>query len=194
VVGGHAPPSRGRGGAGIPPSRSPRSRLIRTLPSLFLVGGLGAWPALAAHGGALLLGLAAFALALLAAGVLARRAALLVVALAVLGAEYLLGLAIDGNALRLTAPAYGTALLVVAELAFALLEPTAPIRAEAAVRRRRAAGVVTLAVAGLAAAGAVEGVAASEAGGGIPLAALGAVGGGLALVLLLWLGRRAAQS
>jgi hypothetical protein len=136
---------------------------------------------------------AGLALLLLLTGLLARSAGLLGASLAVLGVEYVLGLEIGGASVRWTVAAYGVALLVLGELAYAALEPTAPLGAERAAAARRTAGIATLAVAGLAVGGIVEGVAAVRAGGGVPLTALGAAGAILVAALLLWLSRRAAE-
>ena len=134
--------------------------------------------------------LGAVAVAVLAAALLLRIPALIAPALAVLGAEYAAFFAVRGDTIDVRAPLYAAGFLVVAELAFAALEPRAG-RPEPGLVARRAAMLVAVALGGVAAGLLVLAAAATPLEGGVGLEAFGVVA---AIVLVVALGRIAVRS
>ena len=109
--------------------------------------GTGAWLAIAADGYELtrLNATAAGAAALLLAAGLARRVALAIpVAVALLGAEYVALLGVEGGELDARAPLVAGALLGVAELGYWSLELLGAVADEAGTYLRRVALLATL--------------------------------------------------
>jgi hypothetical protein len=140
-------------------------------------------------GGALAL-VGAIAVAVLIAALLLRIPALIAPALALLGAEYAALFAVRGDTVDVRAPLYAAGFLVVAELAFAALELRAGTP-EPGLVARRAALLVAVALAGVAAGLVVLAAAAAPLDGGVGLEAVGI---GASVVLVAALGRVAVRS
>lgn len=142
--------------------------------ALLLAGGLAAYPLAAAGGFESLFRLAGLlALALLLAGLSGLAPASIAVALALLAAEFLAGLAASGSTLDLASPVYAGGLFLCGELAYASLEAGRP----GALGGRRlwpAVGLVLLA--GLAAGYLLLVVALLPLPGGLALTALAGLG------------------
>jgi hypothetical protein len=129
---------------------------------------------------------------LLALALFTRRPALVPWALAALGAEYGGALFIHPHGpLGAVAPLYGTALLLLAELAYWSLGPTATAPAERAMIARKLTGIAVLATAALALDGVLMAAASASIRGGLALFAVGFAASALALAVLVGLSRRA---
>ena len=145
---------------------------------------LGAYPAAAASKLPwLFAGIAVLALAVLAVGMVLRRAMLLLWALVLLGGSYALWLGLGTHALDQRMPIVGAGLLLTAELAFDALEPEVG-RPEANVLLARTIALVLLVLSAVAAGAVVLLMAAVPLSGGVVVTALGAVAAVLALALI----------
>jgi len=123
----------------------------------------------------------------LAVGLAFRRAHAIAPALALVGGEYALLVALDAGAIDLRAPLVAAGLFVAGELAAWSLELRAAVADEAGTWWRRVTTVLLGATGAYVVAAAVLAVADAAGGGGIALEAIGAValaGGALALVRL----------
>jgi hypothetical protein len=123
----------------------------------------------------------------LAAGLTFRRAHTIAPALALVGGEYALLVAIDADAIDLRAPLVAACLFVAGELAAWSLELRAAVADEAGIWWRRVAAVLLEATGAYVVAAAVLAVADAGVDGGIPLEAVGAAAlaaGALALARL----------
>jgi hypothetical protein len=122
---------------------------------------------------------------------MATRAATLVPwALALLGIEYGVALLLPHGWLESLAPLYGGGLLVVAELAYWSLAPTAGAWGERAVVVRRVGAICLLAASSSAAGAVVLAAASREVRGGVALFALGFAASAAVLVGTAILARR----
>jgi hypothetical protein len=154
------------------------------LASLAFAAGLAAYPSLAAtrfpwlHAG---IGIAGFAM--LAAGLVLRRSAFFLWALALFGANYAVWLALGTHALDQRIPIVGAGLLLCAELAFDSLEPEVG-RLEAPTVLARAIVLVILVLASVGAGALVLAAASVPLTGGVAITALGAVAAVLVLALI----------
>jgi hypothetical protein len=98
----------------------------------------------------LLAGLAIVAVASLLVGLLLEWSALIAWAAAVLGLEYLLGLASGGAGLDARAAVFGAALLLMTECAFWSVELRTPLRDEGAVHAARGRAIAAMVMSGAA--------------------------------------------
>jgi hypothetical protein len=140
--------------------------------------------------GGLLAIIGAAGVAVLAAALAIHMPALVVPALALLGAEYAALFVVRDDTLDVRAPLYGAGFLVVAELTFAALELRAG-KPEPGLLARRAAMLVAVAAASVLAGLVVLAAAAVPLDGGVGLEAVGVAA---AVALVLALGRAAVRS
>ena len=154
---------------------------------MLTAAGLGAWLAFAADEGMLPRGnatLGATAAVLLALGLAFRVALAVPVAVALLGAGYVLLLGLEGDALDGRAPLVAAALLGVAELGYWSLELRGAVSDEAGTYLRRL-GLLAAMLAGTTLIGvALLAVVESVDAGGAAIDALGAVAAIVAVALL----------
>ncbi len=175
----------------VPALRQSRPRLILGGAAVAGAASLAAYAALAAARLGLLLALVGAAAAVvLATGLSLRATGLATSALVLLGGEYAGFFAVRGGTVDPRAPLYGAGFLVVAELAFAALELRAGTP-EPGLVERRAAVLLGLALATIAAGTAVIAAAALPLDGGVVLTAVGVLA---SVALLLALGRLAVRS
>jgi hypothetical protein len=137
----------------------------------------------------LLLFLGGLALAVLLAGLLVRWSAALAVAVALLGAQQAVRLALGPDGLDSWAPLLAGALLLVAELAWWSIEPRVPASADEWLASRRLATVLlTCAVASLVSAVALV-AAGAEVEGGFALELVGVLAATAALAVVAFAAR-----
>jgi hypothetical protein len=123
------------------------------------------------------------AFALLAAGLVLRRSMLFVWALALLGADYAVWLALGTHALDQRIPVVGAGLLLTAELAFDSLEPEVG-RVEPATFLARTIVLVIVVLGAVGAGAIVLAVASIPLSGGVAVTAVGAVAAVLVLAMI----------
>jgi hypothetical protein len=138
----------------------------------------------------ILLAVGAPAPLLLAVGLAARWSGALTVAVALLGTQQAVRLALGHDVLDEWAPVLGGALLLCAELAWWSIEPRIPAWSQPGLALRRVAAIVALCLVG-AGLGAVLLVAAgSSLSGGVPLELAGVLAATAAVAVLAWVARR----
>jgi hypothetical protein len=180
------PPARraDRGGERIQAPRVDRTRLIFSASALACAAGVAAYPAASAGRLSWLEPtLAAFALALLTAGLLLRWTSLVVWSVVAIGAEYAVWLTLAGEDVNTRAPLVGGGLFLLAELAFDSIEAPAG-RIEPDVLLRRLVVLAALALGAFALGVVALGAAAVPVTGGVALTAIGIVAAVLALALI----------
>ena len=128
-------------------------------------------------------GIAIAAFAGLAAGLVLRRSMLIVWALALLGANYAVWLALGTHALDQRIPVVGAGLLLTAELAFDSLEPEVG-RVEPATFLARTIVLVIVVLGAVGAGAIVLAVASIPLSGGVVVTAVGAVAAVLVLAMI----------
>jgi hypothetical protein len=177
---------RRRGGEGIQAPRPRRARVATGAVALLAAAGLAAYPAaqdIELH--LLALGLGAFALVLLAFGLLVGWAGALGCGLAVLGAEYAVLFTAEGATLDQLTPVYAVGFLLVAEVSFWSIERRVPAWSDATAVEWRLARLAAACVgaAGVAALATVS-AAAATGGGGVVLESFG-VGAAIGSIVIL---------
>ena len=161
-----------------------------------LAAGIGAWFAVAADEDLLLradIALGVCATLLLAAGIAFRFPPAVPVAVALLGAEYVLELGFEQETLDVHAPLVAAALLAVAELAYWALELHGEVADERGSYLRRSAILALLLLATIAAGVGLLALVGAVSGGGIAFDLLGAVAAVGALALVALAARRTAR-
>jgi hypothetical protein len=175
------------GGEVIPAPRATRARVGAAAAAVGGAGGVATWLALAADGEALrsangLTG--GLGVLVLACGFIPRLAFAIPLGLAILGTEYALLLAFEGDALDTRAPFVAAALFAVAELAYFSLELRGAVADEPGTYVRRVGFVAVLVVAVVAVGLGILALAETAGRSGTFLELLGAVAAVGALALL----------
>jgi hypothetical protein len=137
----------------------------------------------------LLLLVGAAALVPLTVGLAVRWSAALALAVALLGAQQAVRIALGPDRLDVWAPASAGALLLVAELAWWSIEPRVAAWSERDLALWRVATVVAACAAGAALAGFVLVVGSSQVGGGVALELVGVVAATAAVALVAYVAR-----